>query len=215
MSNRDLGECGTASDARESGAGRLALYQRMFGPLAERSPDPEPGAGPAIDVCVFRPGFAGREFYTLATSGMSDAPMAVPAEAAGVPRRAELALYVDLPTPGLVRLVRSLARLPHRTGQWLGPGHTLPNGDPPALLFPEVHGCVLDTVLVLESIVAPEKDLRELLAVDGEPVAMLWPLPISGAECQVKLEQGTSALLALFNAVQLSFVLDPARPSYA
>ncbi len=189
-------------------AARAAVLERAFGPPAEVSTDPDPRSI-AVEVAIHPPGFADRSFYTLCTRGMSDRAMAVPDDVPSSPR-AELVLYVDQPGPTFVELLRTVAKMPHAAGHWLGAGHTLPNGDPPAPLFP---GSALDTLLLLESVVAPERDLRRHAEVEGSPLLLLWPVPITAAECRLKLDRGTPALLDLFNEHELSFVLDPGRGS--
>src|SRR5690606_27736593 len=83
----------------------------------------------------------GCEDVRLVTSGMSDLPMSVP-EDAGCPGFAELmvtlpagwkldqASFQDENWYWPVRLLKSLARLPHKHATWLGFGHTVPNGHP-------------------------------------------------------------------------------------
>ena len=185
---------------------RRVVYQRMFGEPADVLADVE---SPPIDVHIYSPGHGQREFYTLITSGMSDRPMAVPDDLQKA-RRAELALYVDQPGPSTVELLRTLAHAPFDHGLWLGHGHTLPNGDPPAALFP---GSELSVVLVVQTVVSPERHTDEQVEIEGDPLNILCLLPITEAECQLKLSLGLDALLDKFNEEQLSFVLDPGRPS--
>lgn len=192
----------------EIAAARAAVLERAFGPPSEVVPDPDPRPL-AVEVAVHPPGFGDRSFYTLCTRGMSDRAMAVPSDVDSS-SRAELVLYVDQPGPTFVQLLRTVAKMPHEAGHWLGAGHTLPNGDPPAALFP---GSALDTILLLESVVAPERDLKAHAQVEGAPLLILWPVPITSAESRLKVEAGTLALLDAFNEKELSFVLDPGRPS--
>lgn len=203
---------GAASGAGRFQTERAAIYRRIFGPPAEVVPDPAAASSsiPRVDVSIHPPGFGAREFYTLVTSGMSDLPMRPPQDVERECRRAEICLYVDLPGPTFVKLLRSLARMPFEHGSWLSHGHTLPNGSPPKPLFP---GSALDTLLVLDTIVAPERHLREQIQLDGDPLNVLWALPITGAECEWKLQHGLPSLLDRFNGAQLSFVLDPQRAS--
>jgi hypothetical protein len=91
-----------------------------------------------------KPGFP---FYRLVTSGMSDLPMIVP-EGTGAPRYVELLMTLPeswkMTTEAFqdenwywpVRLIKTLATLPHKYSTWLGLGHTVPNGDP---LKPHAH----------------------------------------------------------------------------
>lgn len=193
----------------EIGAARSAIYRRMFGELAEVSKDPIQGPDP-IDVEIYRPGHAGREFYTLITSGMSDRAMNVPDDVGRDGRRAEIALYVDMPGPSFIEMVRTVAKLPFTHSSWVGHGHSIPNGMPPSPLFPGSQLCAL---LILMSNVAPERDAYHVVEIAGDPLHILWPVPITESELALKLERGTEALLEVFNEKQLSFVLDIGRTS--
>lgn len=203
----------TASSPSHASA-RVSAFQNLFGPAAEVVADPRAASAragaPRVDVAIHRPGHGDRDFYTLVTHGMSDRPMNSPPELGPEVRRAELVLYVDQPGPATIGLLRSIAGLPFTAGSWLGHGHTLPNGDPPAPLFP---GGQLDTVLLLDPIVAPERHARRFLQVGGDPLGLLWLFPITSAESGLKVERGLQALLDEFNRAQISFVLDPQRPS--
>jgi Suppressor of fused protein (SUFU) len=93
-----------------------------------------------LDVHVVEP-TPQRPFVTLVTTGMSDQPMAVPQDA-GLPSYAELLICLPPDWPRQqqdladernywpIRWLKTLARLPHDYDTWLGPGHTVPNGDP-------------------------------------------------------------------------------------
>lgn len=199
-------------DAKVDGPARAQVFKNLFGEPAQVVPDPDDAfdLSPQIEVAIHPPGHGDRDFYTLVTRGMSDAPMVVPPDLGAPFRRAELVVYVDVPGPTIVRLLQTIARLPHQSRSWLGHGHTIPNGDPPAPLFP---GSSLDTVLILDPIVAPERHVREQVVVAGDPLNLLWLFPLTSAEASRKVESGLSVLLELFNREQISFVLDPQRPS--
>jgi hypothetical protein len=152
----------------------------------------------------------GRDFYTLVTGGMSDAPMRVPK---GTPfRRGELLLYVAEPTEQHVNLLRWLAGLPHiQKTTWYGFGTTMTNGRPPRPIFDD---SVLDCFLFLEPVVGRDNTLHEKLEVDDDPVALLWVVPITNAECQYILDRDLSDFLNLLDKKEHPFVLDEGRRSY-
>jgi hypothetical protein len=52
------------------------------------------------------------------------------------------------------------------------------------------------------------------LVLDGDPVEFLWPIPITQAELELKLNRGYDALMDRFNEVEHPVVLDPRRTSY-
>lgn len=182
-----------------------------------------------IDVHVVPPR-PGRDFFTLVTSGMSDLPMNTPGQLASQ-RFAELLICLPpdwpLPTDGRIegsalederhywpiRWLKALARLPHEYSTWLGPGHTVPNGDPPA---PYVDGTDLCCLLVMApACLEPE---AWTLKRPGHAVHFFALWPLHRAEMELKLEQGLEALLDRLEALGpdgLATVerIDPARPN--
>src|SRR5262245_53972354 len=204
--------------APANGPGRLAkarenVYPKFFGSnwTVDREEDPD---GPAIDVYVFEPGEDGRgkerDFYTLVTGGMSDKRMRVPKEVEF--RRAELVLYVEKPTDEQIGLLRWLARLPLvQEGTWYSPGTTMTNGNPPRPIFDDSDLCCY---LFLEPVVGRDNKLHEKLDVDGDPVALLWVVPITEAECQYILDRSPDDFLDLLDRKKHPFVLDEGRRSY-
>ena len=108
----------------------------MFGRYALVYDDLFPGLNPHIDVYVHERGAGGRDFYTLVTGGMSDLPMQLPPDVpADLPRRAEIVFYLpptEAPKREYVSFLSTSARFAYDYDTWLGWGHTIPNGDPPA-----------------------------------------------------------------------------------
>jgi hypothetical protein len=141
---------------------------------------------------------------------MSDVAMNIPA-GANVPRRVELIFYCSEPSPEYVETLRWLAHFPHDQKTWIGSGHTIPNGNPPAPLW---GSSVLDTILLLPSVVQRDRTLREELVLEGDPVHFLWVVPLTAAECKLKLDRGTDAILELFEKHKHPHVFDPNRVSY-
>ena len=165
---------------------------------------------PHVDVFTFPPN-GDRTFHTLVTSGMSDLPMTSPRELGVEYRRAELVFYASEDREEYRELLRRLAHFPHDNRTWLHWGHTMPNGTPPELLF---DSAVLDSLFFMPSILTPDSGLGERLAWKGEPVNLLWCVPISAAECSLKLERGADALYDLFQEKEHPFVFDRGRGSY-
>jgi hypothetical protein len=180
-----------------------------------------------IDVHVVPPR-PERDCWTLVTTGMSDLPMNTPGHLAGQ-RFAELMICLPsswpLPAGGdlqgssfederwywPIRWLKLLARLPHEYSTWLGPGHTVPNGDPPA---PYADGTDLCCMLVM----APASLEPESWSLQRPGHAVhfyaLWPL--HRAEMDLKLERGIDALLDRLEALEpdgLAAVerIDPSR----
>lgn len=188
---------------------REEVYDRFFGKAGTVSHEIVPLI-PHLDVYIHPPGHAGRDFYTLVTGGMSDLQMTVP-EGYDGPPRAELVLYVREPKEEYISLLRQFARFPHANLTWFGPGHTIHNGTPPQPLFEDSE---LNCLAFSESIVRPDQNLHEELTLQGDSVRLLWVIPITSAELQLKLDKGFGELLDLFDRVNHPFVLDEKRRSY-
>jgi hypothetical protein len=129
-----------------------------------------------IDVHIAGP-TSERDFYTLVTTGMSDKPMNAPA-----PDLQYAEILICLPpdwqppkqgeflAPGTeddnhapIRWLKYLARMPHEYGTWLGFGHTVPNGDPPAPFTSDTQLCcalLLEPVLFGEGFNPPQDTRR-------------------------------------------------------
>ena len=134
--------------------------------------------------------------YPLVTGGMSDLPMTVPQQANHSPRRVELIFYCTEPREEYIQTLRWLAHFPHDSKSWLGHGHTMPNGDPPEPLWGSAG---LDTVTFMPPIVSKDQTLPDRFQINGDPVHLLWVVPLSTAECNDKLQNGFDAMLDLFD----------------
>jgi len=190
---------------------REAVYKDFFGTCTQVGHEVIPMV-PHIDVYQFEPGHRGRNYWTLVTDGMSDLRMTLPDEVGAEFSRVELVFYCDEPRPEYLEMLRFMAHFPHDNATWFGWGHTIPNGQPPAPLFP---GCdELTTLIFLSPFIEPDATLSERLTVCGDPVSFLWPVPLSDAECQAKLEKGADYLLDLFDEVSHPHVFTGGRSSY-
>ena len=165
-----------------------------------------------------------RPYYTLVTSGMSDKPMSVPPdlERGDALRFAELMLMLpedwfrdprssealeDERRYWPIRLLKALARFPHECETWLGFGHTVPNGDPPAPY-------AVDTELCCALLVPPVRvppAFYELQLRDGREINVYAVVPLYAEELQLKLTRGTDALLDRFDVAEVTELLDPRR----
>lgn len=137
--------------------------------------------------------------------------MKVPAKAKGVPGRVELIFYCSEPKQEYLDTLRGLAHFPHDNKTWIGNGHTMPNGDPPE---PFWDSPVLDTFLFMPPIVNRDASLADELSLAGEPVHLLWVVPLTTSECNLKLAKGFDAILDLFEQNQHPHIFDPNRISY-
>jgi hypothetical protein len=189
---------------------RQAVYRRFFGEAINVSHEVFPLI-PHVDIYSYRGCDSDDpEVCTLVTSGMSDLEMNVPA-GIDAPRRVELIFYCSEPKPEHIQTMRFLAHFPHDQKTWIGVGHTIPNGNPPAPLW---GSPVLDTVLLIPPIVKRDTTLPDELVLGGEAVHFLWLVPLTTPECNLKLAEGLDAILDLFGKNRHPYVFDPNRPSY-
>lgn len=157
-------------------------------------------------------------YHRLVTSGMSDLPMHVPEGFEG-PRHMELMItlpydwqiseeaFRDEAWYWPVRLLKFLARLPHKYDTWLGYGHTIPNGDPAE---PYAPGTALSGCIILPSVSVPPA-FYELPVDADKTIAFLSAVPLFQGEMNLKLRKGVDALLDLFDRKNIRDVVDPAR----
>jgi hypothetical protein len=203
-------------------------FERWIGPVAQVMHETQSEIV-HVDVHVIMPR-PERPYITLFTTGMSELPMKTPCTCC--PNRLELMMTLPadwpLPAPSCeccagkvsphlprseprlwpVTCLRYLARYPHRTGKWLGFGHTVQNGHPPERFAPDAAFCCS---LILSPLSIPPEAL-ELAGPDGETIEILAPYPIYRPEMQLKLRRGTPALLARLERAGVTDLVDTRRP---
>lgn len=170
-----------------------------------------------IDVHIVKP-TQDFPYVRLVTSGMSDLPMKTPDDAA-VPRYAELMItlpaewktdqksFEDESWYWPIRLIKGLARLPHKYETWLGFGHTVPNGDPAE---PYALNTALCGAIVLPSVTAPPG--FQTLDIPGvKTVTFYSVVPLYEKEMEFKLRAGTDKLLDRFDRKGLNDIVDVKR----
>lgn len=170
-----------------------------------------------IDVHLVKP-TKKQPFYTLVTSGMSDAPMTVPD---GLEEYQYAELMIRLPRDWNlseeafedednfwpIRLLKMLARLPHEYDTWLGFGHTVPNGDPAE---PYASSTKFSCALILPMLNVPEEFNK--LEISEDKVINFWGVyPLYREETNHKLKKGTDSLIDLFEKHSVSEVIDIRR----
>jgi hypothetical protein len=158
----------------------------------------------------------------LVTSGMSDLPMTVPA-GLGAPRHAEL--MITLPADWKldkdsfkseewywpVRLLKHLARLPHKYATWFGVGHSIPHGDPATPYAPNTRLC---GAIIVPPLTAPDE--FNTLVIDADKVISFYSvLPVYQAEMDLKLRKGADALFDRLSAKHVTDLVDIDRPDVA
>jgi hypothetical protein len=200
----------------------LESYARAFGAAPEQvlpAVEMEVEGAPSVEVAVFPP-TEKRDYYTLATIGMSAALMptadleagdvASKANPAGTVRpRAELLLYVTEPMEHHIEWLRWLASFPWNEPTFIHIGHTIDYPEQPL-----VEDSELLYFILLEPLQKTDAALRESVNVDGCPVAFFWPVPITAGELEFKRAEGFDAFLDLLEEVEHPVVLDEDRGCY-
>ena len=101
-------------------------------------------------------------------------------------------------------------QLEHQT--WLGSGHSLNDGPGPATPF--APNTQLSAVILLESNTLPRR-FQVLRGPGGREIHFLVVVPLYWEELQLKLRQGTQALLRAFAAHGVTDLIDPNRTNAA
>jgi len=200
---------GFTKDMAKFGEARDEVYQRRFGE-AKQVFHEMPPLIPHIDVMEYYRESKYGLVCTLVTSGMSDLAMNVPKNTEA-PRRVELIFYCREPKREYAESMRLLAHFSHDQKTWIGAFHTIPNGNPPAPMW---GSSFLDTFFFLPPLVKKDQDLQNELILDGDGVEFLWVVPLTTAECNLKLAKGSDAILDLFQKNRHPHVFDPDRKSY-
>jgi Suppressor of fused protein (SUFU) len=210
-----------ASDPAQLAAVIAHLTAQVGAPTATLPPAADDSAeGAPITIHVITSGATGagdEPVLTLFTAGMSQHAMKVP-PGVELPQRSELILRLpaswplteealrDPRTAWPIRWLRALATLPQRYDTWLGPTHTVPNGDPPRPLGEGTSLCCLMTV--------PPICLADDAEVFESPrgkVLLMSVIALHEAEMRFTLERGADALIERLAAADVDDVLDVTR----
>ncbi len=162
-----------------------------------------------------------RPCWTLVTSGMSERPMRVP-EGAEDFEYAELAICLPPDWPldmesfkderiyWPVRLLKGLARMPHEYDTWLGPAHSIHNGESEAMTPYAANTKFCCSVLIPPLVMLPE-EFGSLETSLGKRVHFHVVWPLYREELEYKLEHGFDALLDKLEAGRVTEVVDVTR----
>lgn len=175
-----------------------------------------------IDVHWIKPS-ANYPYNILVTSGMSDFPMYMPQGMENAEAYSHAELMVLLPADWKISdkdfedndnywpvyFLKMLARFPHQYKTWLGYGHTIPNGEDAESIANTGFGCML----VMPPFASFEEDFLTLTAKDGTQINFYALIPLYKEEMDLKLEQGTDALLDLFDETGITELIDIDRPN--
>jgi hypothetical protein len=189
---------------------RAIAYAELFGcqPSAIFPPHAlfkEPDERFLIDIFVYTQATRSGDIEVAVTNGMSDYRMVDPDNPEKWYRR-ELIQYFPKCTEGHARRLHDMAWLPLFDGFYLDSHHSV------AWLYPAIEGTPWKNALFLLPIIQPHRDF--VFEAEGDPVSLLWHVPISDEERAFKQEQGADALLDRMDIVKLPWVFDETnRPS--
>jgi hypothetical protein len=165
-----------------------------------------------LDVIIVPPS-SKYNWYTLITSGMGDIPMqgADPDD-----RYTELVLclppnwkvsesaFKDQHNYWPVEWLKRVARLPHEYQTWVGPGHTIPNGDPPEPFDDSTSMCCW-------MLAAPPwfpDEFQQLQVSPQRTIKFLTMLPLYAEEVDYKLQYGSDKLADRLDLLRLTDLMD-------
>ena len=104
--------------------------------------------------------------------------------------------------------LETLARAPHQYGTWFGPGHTIPNGDPPE---PLGEGVDFRCAMLRNPVTTPAGFAA--LTTRKKTIHFYAFVPIYRDEMDFALSEGHEALAARLDAAGVTELLDVRRPS--
>jgi hypothetical protein len=165
-----------------------------------------------LDVYWIKPNEQ-RNFTMLMTNGISSIPLNIPIN---VPKKIfspYIELCILLPKDWnfendnwkkpeyfwAIKLLRELARYPHKNNTWFGFGHTIPNTEP-------IIGTGFMATILLKSKTLPEEFQKIKY---GDKIIELYTLfPLYSEELEFDEKNGTNALLELFNKNSISDIIN-------
>jgi hypothetical protein len=183
-----------------------------------------------LDVLVFPPTDE-CDSWMFVTSGMSDLPMNVPDDIAPKEDYEHAELTIELPGDWFepdernmpsdaelrdpdkywpIKLLKSLARVPHDSGSWLWMSHTV--GSPHGSVEPYASNTKLSSALLAPVSGWPE-ERQVLITSDSRRINFFLVYPLYADELALKMKKGIDALVDALDAVGLSFILDVDRPN--
>ncbi len=174
-----------------------------------------------IDVHIVPP-TPQRDFYTLVTSGMSARSMTTP-EGLEEFSYAEVLLCLPPDWPlrkedfedernyWPIRLLKTLARMPHELDTWLAYGHSVTNGDPAE---PYAEGVGFCGCMLIPPLLAPD-GFSELRINEEMSIRFLAVLPLYPEELDLKLKKGSEPLMDKLEKIQASELVEVGRRNVA
>lgn len=142
------------------------------------------------------------DIHVAVTNGMSDRRMVDP-EDPEYHGRHELIQYLPRCTREHAKRLYTMAWIPHEDGFFLDTFHTV------AWDSAAMPGTPWTNAIFIEPLLRSHREFE--MTVEGEPVTLLWHVPISDKELEYKREHGVNALLDRMQEVELPWVFDEAN----
>lgn len=193
-------------DTSELMQAREAHYESHIGPIDQPVMHTKEARVPQIDVYQFPP-TEERPYWTLITGGMGDARQPVlQDDQEGMHSRAEIMVYVHEPQQWMFDVLKNLAELPFQSETFLHWHHTVPNGQPMT-----AGPSQLTSFFFLPPYFESEE--FDTMKIDGDGVNILWLVPITEAEREFAVANGSQALEDLMVEQELDPVIYEPRES--
>jgi hypothetical protein len=182
---------------------RLPAYAKLFGgePVrisrAERA-DTASESWIPIDILVYGAEWKGEKYEIAVTSGMSDRRM-VEKDHPELWARRELIQYLRKCTDDDVERLRGMAWLPHHDQFLLEIDDTVGK-------LPWKTASQWDNAIFLPPVWDRHRAFQ--CTVDGDPMSLLWHVPLSDKEREFKRKQGRDTLIERMDAVKLPWIFD-------
>lgn len=188
---------------------RVRTYEDFFGPASSFFPhtlfSDSTTEEYRIDVFVYTLETKSGSVEVAVTNGMSDHRMVEPEESAEFHRR-ELIQYLPKCTEAHARRLRDMAWLPLEDGFHLDTHHSV------KWPLPAVEGTPWKNAFFLEPLHASHREFQ--FEIDGDPVSLLWHIPISDEERAFLLDHGSNDFIDRMDEVSLPWIFDENnRPS--
>lgn len=163
---------------------------------------------PSLAICHYKSSDTGLPHDVLITAGMSLAEMAYPKDYEDERWSTELILYVEKASDEDMQWMIWLAELPYFDELVIGHGHSI--------RFAEAlykNSC-LKHFLLLETLIKNDQNLANTLPEPVHPAKLLWVVPLSDREYELKRKGGFGDLMDVFTEKRHPIALQRHRRCY-
>lgn len=168
----------------------------------------EEAEAPPISVCIFKKEDTGLQYDVAITAGMSWKPMNFGENYNGERWSTELIQYFHSIEEEDIDWLLWLSSLPYWDNFALGYGHSV------SYTKPLYENSMLSNFLFLNTLIKNDQEIFADFEVAPYPVDLLWVVPITSAEYDLKLKEGLDPIFDLFDSHKHPILLDKLRNSY-